>query len=180
MKKEKKILLVEDLSKKFDKNNIIYIMDASGLSVSQINNFREKCFKQNVEYKVVKNSFIKKALKGSLNDFSPIINGNVLKGFSGILFSKISPSAPAKILKQFRKMIGNDHPKLKAASIGSDFYLGDEHLSSLSELKGKNELLSDVVNLLQSPISNVINLLKSAENKISNFIKQLEKNNLQN
>ena len=57
MKKEKKILLVEDLSKKFDKNNIIYIMDASGLSVSQINNFREKCFKQNVEYKVVKNSF---------------------------------------------------------------------------------------------------------------------------
>ena len=29
MKKEDKILLVENLSKKFDENNIFYIMDAS-------------------------------------------------------------------------------------------------------------------------------------------------------
>ena len=42
MKKEDKIVLVENLSKKFDINNIFYITDASGLSVSQVNKFREK------------------------------------------------------------------------------------------------------------------------------------------
>ena len=46
MQKEDKILLVKNLSKKFDENNIFYIMDASGLTVSQVNQFREKCFKK--------------------------------------------------------------------------------------------------------------------------------------
>ena len=45
MKREDKISLVENLSKKFDENNIFYIMDASGLTVSQVNQFRQKCFK---------------------------------------------------------------------------------------------------------------------------------------
>mgnify|MGYP001468438408 CR=1 FL=1 len=92
MKREDKISLVENLSKKFDENNIFYIMDASGLTVSQVNQFREKCFKKDVEYKVVKNSFIKKALENNENDYSPLINKDVLSGFSGILFSKLSPS----------------------------------------------------------------------------------------
>ena len=103
MKREDKISLVENLSKKFDENNIFYIMDASGLTVSQVNQFREKCFKKDIEYNVVKNSFIKKALENNENDYSPLINKDVLSGFSGILFSKLSPSEPAKILKDFRR-----------------------------------------------------------------------------
>ena len=178
MKKEDKILLVENLTKKFKKSNIFYLMDASGLSVAQINDFREKCFKKDVEYKVVKNTFIKKALENNEHDFSPLFDGNVLKGFSGVLFSKVSPSAPAKILKDFKKIIGEDYLKLKAASIDFEFYLGEENLNSLSQLRSKNELLGDLVNLLKSPVRNLINSLKSAESKISGFIKQLEKNNL--
>ena len=49
MKKEEKFLLVENLTKKFSENNIFYLMDASGLSVAQINDFREKCFKKDVD-----------------------------------------------------------------------------------------------------------------------------------
>ena len=62
MRKENKVELVKDLTQKFKENNIFYLLDASGLTVDQVNNFREKCFKQDVEYKVVKNTFIKKAL----------------------------------------------------------------------------------------------------------------------
>ena len=176
MKKEDKISLVENLSKKFDDNNIFYIMDASGLTVSQVNQFREKCFKKNVEYKVMKNSFIKKALENNENDFSPLINKDVLSGFSGILFSKLSPSEPAKILKDFRKIIGEDHLKLKAASIDLEFYIGDDNLTSLSKLKSKNELIGGIITLLKSPIKNVLNSLKGAESKLSGVIKQLENN----
>ena len=175
MKKEEKFLLVENLTKKFSENNIFYLMDASGLSVAQINDFREKCFKKDIEYKVVKNSFIKKAWENNENNFSPLLDGNVLKGFSGILFSKVSPSAQAKILKDFRKIIGEDYLKFKAASIDHEFFIGDENLDSLSKLKSKNELLGNLITLLKSPINNVISSLKSAETKLSGFIKQLEK-----
>ena len=176
MKKEDKILLVENLSKKFDENNIFYIMDASGLTVSQVNQFREKCFKKDIEYNVIKNSFIKKALENNENDYSPLINKDVLSGFSGVLFSKLSPSEPAKILKDFRKIIGDDYLKLKAASIDLEFYIGDENLNSLSKLKSKNELIGGIITLLKSPIKNVLSSLKGAESKLSGVIKQLENN----
>ena len=174
MRKEDKIELVKDLTKKFKENNIFYLLDASGLTVGQVNSFREKCFKQDVEYKVMKNSFIKKALENQEIDYSEIIDGNSLKGFSGLLFAGQSPSGPAKVLKDFRKSLDSDHPSLKVASIESDMFIGDDHLDSLSKLKGKEEIIGDIILLLQSPAKNIISLLKSSENKISGVIKALE------
>ena len=174
MRKESKVDLVKDLTVKLKENNIFYLLDASGLTVAQVNAFREKCYKRNVEYKVAKNTFIKKALEGQDNDFSQLINGDVLKGFSGLLFSGQNPSGPAKVLKEFRKENDSEIPSLKVASIESDFFIGDEHLNSLSKLKGKEEIIGDIVALLQSPAKNIISLLKSSENKISGVIKALE------
>ena len=174
MRKEDKIELVKDLTKKFKENNIFYLLDASGLTVAQVNSFREKCFKQDVEYKVIKNSFIKKALENQDIDYSEILDGNSLKGFSGLLFAGQSPSGPAKVLKDFRKSLDSDHPSLKVASIESDMFIGDDHLDSLSKLKGKEEIIGDIILLLQSPAKNIISLLKSSENKISGVIKALE------
>ena len=174
MRKENKVELVKDLTKKFKENNIFYLLDASGLTVGQVNSFREKCFKQDVEYKVVKNTFIKKALENQEEDYSEIIDGDSLKGFSGLLFANQSPSGPAKVLKDFRKSLDSDHPTLKAASIESDIFLGDKNLDSLSNLKGKGEIIGDIVLLLQSPAKNIISLLKSSENKISGVVKALE------
>ena len=174
MRKEDKIELVNDLTKKFKENNIFYLLDASGLTVAQINSFREKCFKQDVEYKVIKNSFIKKALENQEIDYSEIIDGDSLKGFSGLLFAGQSPSGPAKVLKDFRKSLDSDHPSLKVASIESDMFVGDDHLDFLLKLKGKEEIIGDIILLLQSPAKNIISLLKSSENKISGVIKALE------
>ena len=103
-----------------------------------------------------------------------IINGDSLKGFSGLLFANQSPSGPAKVLKEFRKSLDSDHPSLKVASIESDIFMGDDHLDSLSKLKGKQEIIGDIVLLLQSPAKNIISLLKSSENKISGVVKALE------
>ena len=173
MRKEDKLELVQDLTKKIKDNNIFYLLDASGLSVEQVNSFRESCFKRDVEYKVVKNTFIKKALENQEEDYSEIINGDALKVFR-ITFANQSPSGPAKVLKEFRKSLDSDHPSLKVASIESDIFVGDNHLDSLSKLKGKEEIIGDIVLLLQSPAKNIISLLKSSENKISGVVKALE------
>ena len=178
MKKENKIEVVKDLTNKFKENNIFYLLDASGLTVSQVNSFREKCFKRDIEYKVVKNTFIKKALENQDVDYSEILNSDSLKGFSGLLFTNLSPSSPAKALKDFRKFLDADHPSLKAAAIDSDFFIGDDHLDSLSKLKSKNEIIGDIILLLQSPAKNIISLLKSSENKISSVLKALELNKI--
>lgn len=166
MTREEKEQIIGELTQKFADTENFYITDASGFTVEQINNFRRMCFKSGVEYKVYKNTLIQKALERQEGgvDYSPIFN--VLTGFSGVMFSKEVGNAPAKIIREFRKKL-EGKPVLKAASLKSEFYIGDENVNTLADLKSKNELIGEIVGLLQSPARNVISALlngkKSAE-----------------
>jgi large subunit ribosomal protein L10 len=173
MTREEKAQIIEELSEKFANNAHFYITDATGFTVAQVNNFRRLCFKSGIEYKVYKNTLIQKALeKQEGTDFSPLFKA--LHGFSGVMFSKESGNLPAKVIKEFRiKLEGK--PVLKAASINSDLFVGDENLNMLSELKSKNELIGDVIALLQSPAKNLISALtSSSNNKVAGLVKALE------
>ncbi len=154
MTREEKAQIIEGLSQKFADNAHFYITDASGFTVEQINAFRRMCFKSGIEYNVYKNSLIQKALERQEGvDYSPLFK--VLAGFSGIMFSKETGNAPAKVLKEYRKKM-EGKPVLKAASIKSEFYIGDENLNALAELKSRDELIGEIISMLQSPARNVI------------------------
>jgi large subunit ribosomal protein L10 len=146
MTREEKAQIIEELSQKFAENTHFYITDAGGLSVAQVNAFRRLCFKSGIEYRVYKNTLIQKALeKREGVDYSPLFE--TLRGFSGVLFSKEIGNLPARVIKDFRKKL-DGKPVLKAACIDSDFYIGEENLNTLVELKSKNELIGDVISLL--------------------------------
>ena len=75
-----------------------YFTDASGLTVAEVNDFRRECFKNGIEYKVVKNTLIVKALETLDADMSAL-NDTALKGFTGIMFAGEASNAPAKVIK---------------------------------------------------------------------------------
>jgi large subunit ribosomal protein L10 len=159
MTREEKEQIIGDLSQKFAENAHFYVTDASGFTVEQINNFRRMCFKSGIEYRVYKNTLIQKALerqKGT--DYSPIFE--VLSGFSGVMFSKETGNAPAKVIKEFRKKL-EGKPVLKAASIKSEFYIGDENLNALANLKSRDELIGEIIGMLQAPARNIISALQN-------------------
>ena len=130
------------------------------------------CFKSGIEYRVYKNTLIQKALERQEGvDYSPIFK--VLNGFSGVMFSKEAGNTPAKVIREFRKKL-EGKPVLKAASINSDFFIGDENLNMLSELKSKNQLIGEVISLLQSPAKNVLSALLSGKQTVAGLVKALE------
>jgi len=172
MTRDEKAQIISDLSQKFADNMHFYITDAGGLSVAEVNAFRRLCFKSGIEYRVYKNTLIRKALeKQESVDYSPLFG--TLKGFSGVLFSKEAGNLPARVITEFRKKL-EGRPVLKAASIDSDFFIGEENLKTLTELKSKNELIGDVISLLQSPAKNVISALLSGKNTVAGLVKALE------
>jgi len=151
MTREEKAIIINELTDKLSDCRNFYFTDASGLSVGQINQFRRFCFNKGIEYKVYKNTLITKALEKQEVDYSSLYE-EVLSGFTGILFSSETANLPAKAIKEFRKEVPiNDKPILKAACIDTEIYVGDDHLSYLCNLKSKNELISDIIMLLQSP-----------------------------
>lgn len=176
MTREEKQAIVDELSEKFATYNFFYITNASGLSVAAINRFRRLCFDQGMEYKVYKNTLIRKALDTLKSDTSSI--DAALKGQSGILFSKESGSAPAKLLQRFYKAEAygkgvEPKPAFKGAYIDTDVFVGVENLEVLSTIKSKNDLIGEIVGLLQSPAKNVISALQGGGSKLAGILKTL-------
>ena len=129
------------------------------------------CYKREVSLQVVKNTLLKKAFEKNDTDYTELYD--VLVGNTSIMRSN-STNTPAKVIKEFRKK--NDKPILKAAHIHEAFYIGDEHLATLADLKSREELIGDIITLLQSPAKNVISALQSGSNKISGIVKALQNN----
>jgi large subunit ribosomal protein L10 len=77
------------------------------------------------------------------------------------------------ILSTFRKEANAERPVLKAAFIDGDLFVGDSQLSTLKDLKSKQDLIGEIITLLQSPAKNVISALNAGA-KLANLIKALE------
>lgn len=170
MTREEKHKLVADLSVKLSQYPHFYITDASGMSVGQVNKLRKLCYHKGVEYTVVKNSLIKKALANLPTDYSSF-DDKVLKGFSGIMFSE-NGKTPAQLIKDFRKEVA-EKPGFKGASIDSSLFIGEENLDVLINLKSRDELIGDIIGMLQSPAKNVISGLTGAGGKLAGILKTL-------
>jgi len=176
MTREEKQALVDELSEKFQSHNAFYITDASAMTVAKINEFRRLCFNRGMEFKVYKNTLIRKALDTLGGDTTEI--DDALKGQSGVLFSKESGSAPAKLLQDFYKQQAygkgvTPKPALKGAYVDASIYLGANQLETLSTIKGKQELIGEIIGLLQSPAKNVISALSSGGSKLAGILKTL-------
>ena len=171
MTREEKNLFIETLDGMLNENKNFYLTDTSGLNAEETSNLRALCYKREVLLKVVKNTLLKKAFERNDVDFQELYE--VLKGNTSIMFSD-SGNTAAKTIKEFRKK--HKKPILKAAYIEDQFYIGDDNLDALSELKSKDELIADIMLLLQSPIKNLLSSLQSANNNLSGILKSLENN----
>lgn len=172
MTREEKAVIIDELSEKFKNSPFFYITDAAGMSVAETNDLRRLCFERGVEYRVVKNTLIAKALEPLDTDYTPF-NDTVLRGFSGIMFHPESGKVAAKLIKEYRKTTGSDKLKLKGASIDYSLFIGADQLDILIALKSKEELIGEIIGLLQSPAKNVISALQSGGNKLAGILQTL-------
>ena len=169
MKKEEKQVMIDDLSKRLDENNIIYIADISNLDAVATSALRRQCFAKNIKLSVVKNTLLKKAMENVQGkDFTELYD--ILPGPTAIMLSDTG-NLPAKLIKDFRKK--NDKPVLKGAFVEESIYIGDDQLNLLADIKSKDELIGEVIGLLQSPAKNVISALTSSKGKIAGLVKTL-------
>jgi len=168
MRKEEKNQIIDSLTEQLNTHNHFYLTDISGLNVEVTNKLRRLCFKRNVELQVVKNTLLQKAMEKTNKDFGSLYD--VLKGSTSIMFSDTG-NVPAKLIKEFKKSFGK--PVLKGAYVEETWFVGENQLETLVNIKSKNELIADIIAILQSPVQNVIGALQSGGHKISGIVKTL-------
>lgn len=173
MERSQKENVVGTIKEKFDKMTSAVFVDFKGLNVEAVSKLRDEFRKSGVEYRVVKNTLVKHAIKQ--HAWAKTL-GKSLVGMTGVAWSYEDPSAAAKVVKAFRK----DHEKLKikAGLIEGQILDADGVENQLATMPGKNELramllatmqapLQQFVQQLNAPAQNFVYLLKAKEDKAS-------------
>lgn len=168
MTRNDKNKVIENLVGKINNCNHFYLADISNLNAEKTSKLRRKCFENEIELVVVKNTLLKKALEQSETNYKELYDS--LKGSTSIMFTETG-NVPGKLIKEFRKT--SDRPVLKAAYVEESFYFGDDQVDLLSSIKSKEELIGDIILLLQSPVKNVISSLQSGGNTLTGILKTL-------
>jgi large subunit ribosomal protein L10 len=170
MKREEKNTIIDNIVQQIQGTKHFYLTDIAALNAEATSKLRRKCFENNIELLVVKNTLLKKALEKMEGDYSELYS--VLTNETSLMLSETG-NAPAKLIKEFRAK--NPKPILKAAYVEECVYIGDELLDSLVAIKSRNELIADIIGLLQSPAKNVISALQSGKNTLAGVVKTLSK-----
>ena len=158
---------VTQLTEKLDKANAVYFTDFLGLDVSSITKLRTEFFKTSIEFKVAKNTLLKLAAKNinleGLDDF--------LVGSTAIAISYDEPTLPAKVLKKFIE--DHDKPEVKAILFDGEVLKGSEYLKFAS-LPTEDELLTNLVMMLNSPITVLGRTLNAPMTNLVNGLNNLK------
>jgi large subunit ribosomal protein L10 len=155
--KQEEVAFIRD---KFSKATTAVFLDFRGVNVEQLTNLRVEFRKVGVEYRVVKNTLVKIALKGTAFD-SPDLNAQ-LKGQTGIAWSFEDPSAAAKVIKSFRAVNdANGKLGVKCGVVDARVMPGPQVESVLATMPGKNELRAQLLATLQAPAQNLVRLLQA-------------------
>ena len=149
MKREKKEQIVKEVSEKLQKAQGIYLTEFQGLDVSKMAELRNEFRKAGVEYKVVKNTLVKKALE-NVEGGDRLAEG--LVNTTGLAIGYDDPVVPAKVIEKFGK--DNELLKFKMASIDGSVFEADK-LKELSKMLSKTENIGRVAGLVNNVISSV-------------------------
>jgi len=124
----------------------IYLADFSGMSVESLSLLRRKCREQKVEFRVVKNTLLKRAFNArGITELDVY-----LAGPTGVVFSAESEVAPAKILSDFAKE--HEKPRIKAAVVEGRLF-DEKQIAQLASLPSREVLLSQVLSTIIAPMS---------------------------
>lgn len=155
----KKAELVDAVAEKMKAAVSIVVVDSRGLTVEQDTVLRRNLRESAVEFKVIKNSILRRAVeKAGLEGFDDIFTGP-----SAVAFSNEDVVAPAKIINDFAK--DAEALEIKGGAIEGAVSTKEE-IQALAALPNREGLLSMLLSVLQAPVRNVAYAVKAvAESK---------------
>ncbi len=158
--REGKSALIGTVKGRFDKMTSAVFLDYKGMTVEQATALRASFRKAGVEYKVVKNTLVKQALKDT--SYGKQLN-DVLTGMTGIAWCYEDPSAAAKVVKEYKKSAGDAGEKLKVKGglIEGELLTPARVENELATMPGKDELRATLLATLQAPLQQFVALLQA-------------------
>jgi large subunit ribosomal protein L10 len=153
LNRENKQQLISELHEKLKNAKAVFLADFRGMNVTQATGLRNELRKASVEYKVVKNTLLELASRGTDKEAL----SSHYAGPTAIAFSYDDPVGAAKVLTRCAKEQQATF-KLKAAVLsGKAITVAD--IQALADLPSREVLLAKLLGTMNAPMTNFVGTL---------------------
>lgn len=146
--------ILKDTNDRIQEVRGIYLADFSGMSVEKLSLLRAKCREQQVQFRVIKNTLLKRAFNArGIVELDPF-----LEGPTGLVFSPVNEMAPAKILSDFARE--HERPRIKAAVVDGQLFDG-KAIATLATLPSREVLMSQLLGTVIAPMTTFLAVIEA-------------------
>jgi large subunit ribosomal protein L10 len=168
MVRPEKIEAVDTLKAKLSAAKGIVLADFTGLTVSEANELRRKCREAQVEYRVVKNTIARLAVReAEIEDLEQHFQGPV-----AVALSETDSVAPARVLAAFRKEV--QKLTFKAGYVEGRLF-SPEEVREIASLPSKDGLVAQVIGAVQAPMGQIVWTIETVLRDLVSVIEQASK-----
>lgn len=167
MERSAKQQVVEELNAAFRTNGGVLLIDFSGVNVADETELRRKVAAAGSTYRVVKNTLARRAAEETA---VAALHAH-FRGPTAVAMTQQDPVGLAKAVTDFLKA----HPGMAfKAGVLDGAVLTAEDVSALADMPSRQELLSKLLYLLQSPLTRLASALQSPLRNLASALKQIE------
>ncbi len=158
---------ITNIKENFLKAKGVYLVDFTGMNTEIVNELRTKFRSSDVEYKVVKNTLTKIAVK----DLPFKFDEKFFKLPTAIAFSYDEPFTPIRILDEFIKKY--DKPRIKCSVIEEKIY-DEKDTIKFSKIPSKEVLLGRMLGGFNSPITGFVGVLSGVLRNLASVLNSIK------
>jgi len=168
MPTEQKTKAIQDLEKEARECKGLIITSFKGLKTVEFNEMRQKIRNFKSEYRVVKNSLTRIALKNAgMEELA-----KALQGPSAIVLERGDALATIKAVFEFAKT----HENIKVSGGYFDGkVLSDKELKAIASLPSREVLLAQLLGTMQAPMVNLVSVLQAPMRDLVGVLDQIAK-----
>ncbi len=167
MARPEKTEAISEFKERLEASQIAVATKFIGIKAEQATDLRRKLREEGVQFKVYKNTLVKRALDElGLSEAVEFLDGPVAWAFCD------DPVAPAKILKEYNK----DIPLVDMnGGILEGSVVGKSQLEALASLPSREALVAQVVGTIAMPLRNFVGVMSAVPRNFVNVLEQVRK-----
>ncbi|MDQ7081024.1 MAG: 50S ribosomal protein L10 [Paracoccaceae bacterium] len=166
MDRAQKEAVVAELGQIFADSGVIVVAHYAGLTVAEMQDFRNRMREAGGAVRVAKNRLAKIALEGTPAESI----GDLLKGMTVLAYSE-DPVAAAKVAEAFAK--DNDKLVILGGAMGGTA-LDPAGVKAVAAMPSRDELIAQIVSSIGAPASNIAGAIGAPASNIAGILSTIE------